>query len=180
VSEMLACSPRDRDSDIVRAKTSQAGRFTALLRRLVFGIAAIVLIYAGLSVEAEARCKDDPYIDHEFETAVRVPLPNRLPPEVTDGKRTFHVEMARFYSMKHFNAITNWDSRTILLADNLSIDDERETFYHELSHVAARLKESIYDGCKRRNEDQAIELISPGMVELLRKNPAVLDYLLAK
>jgi hypothetical protein len=180
VSEMLACSPRDRDSDIVRAESGQGGRFTALLRRLVFSIASILLIYAGLSVNAEAKCKEDPYIDHEFETAVRVPLPNRLPPEVTDGKKTFHVEMARFYSMKHFNAITNWESRTILLADNLSIDDERETFYHELSHVAARLKESIYDGCKRRNEDQAIELISPGMVELLRKNPAVLDYLLAK
>jgi hypothetical protein len=86
---MLACSPRDRDSDIVRAESGQGGRFTALVRRLVFGLASILLIYAGLSVNAEARCKEDPYIDHEFETAVRVPLPNRLPPEVTDGRKPF-------------------------------------------------------------------------------------------
>jgi hypothetical protein len=177
VSEMLDRGPRVRHSHQERPSSAQAGRFT--LCRWLSIVSGILLALASASI-VSAACRPDPYIDHEFERAVRIPLPGRLPTEISDGHHIFSVQMAKATSMPHFNGVTNYDARVILLADDLSADQERETFYHELSHVAARLKESIYDGCKRRNEDQAIELISPGMVELLRKNPGVLDYLLAK
>ena len=137
-----------------------------------------VIAFVLLSISAFAACKNDPFINKEFATAVRVPLPGRIPTEISDGQHTFHVQMAKANTMPHFHAITSFGINIILLSDGMDDFLERETFYHELSHIAARLKEPI-DGCKKRNEDESIELISPGMVTILGLNPEAATYIFA-
>jgi hypothetical protein len=84
-----------------------------------------------------------------------------------DGKR-----------MHGFDGISTGEPPFIIaISDQLTEEDKKETLYHELSHIAARISGVKQDPCKKRDEDDSIELFAPGMLKIFEQNPQIVQYL---
>ena len=79
------------------------------------------------------------------------------------------------------NGAYNPDMSTIVLQDNNSLDVERDTVLHELLHAIwqmTNLTKRYPDQEEDSDGEKIIMDLSPRILELLQRNPALVRYLL--
>jgi hypothetical protein len=93
---------------------------------------------------------------------------NRFQVEMRDGKKGFDCYGETSYGVQNY----------ILLADNQDNWHTRETLHHEVSHIAAWLRDD--KACHFRDEDRAIEHLSSGWVDILAdpRNHQLVEFLI--
>jgi hypothetical protein len=101
---------------------------------------------------------------------------DEAPPDALKiGDTTFKVELAGFPDS--FSGMTYFEKKVIQI-DPSSISTLRQKVYlHELMHVAWHDGKLPYDSKQTYTEDEAIESLVPGLLQILQENPEVVQYL---
>lgn len=138
----------------------------------LFVLAAIAAV-ADCAHHGLALC---PMLEKARQTTRPVDVPEaiyagniRFEVQMRDGKQGFDCYGETWFRGK--------DS-VILLADNQSNWNLRETLHHEVSHISAHVHDDKQ--CKFRDEDAAIEHLSPGWIDILadRRNHQLVEFLI--
>jgi hypothetical protein len=101
---------------------------------------------------------------------------DEAPPDVLRiGDVSFKVELERFPDS--FSGMTYFEKKVIQI-DPSSISTLRQKVYlHELMHVAWHKGKLPYDSQRTYTEDEAIESLVPGLLQIMQENPEVVQYL---
>jgi hypothetical protein len=104
------------------------------------------------------------------------PAGEEVPPAVlTIGDLNFHVEVQHFPDS--YVGMTYFDQRLIRIDPSSMSQLRRKVYLHELMHVAWHQGSAPADKNRRYTEDEAIEELVPGLLQILKQNPDAVDYL---
>jgi hypothetical protein len=73
--------------------------------------------------------------------------------------------------------MTYFDRRLIRIDPSSMPELRRKVYFHELMHVAWHQGSAPPDKNRRYTEDEAIEELVPGLLQVLKQNPEAVDYL---
>lgn len=140
----------------------------------------LAIAVLALTVQAFASCATQGDLCPKLAHAPLSKLKSGVPPFIYSGAQTFYVEMRDGKVGSDCYGVTSFyrgRMGVVVLSDAMDDWHTKETLHHEVSHIAADLRD---DGkCKFKDEDQAVEHFSPGWVDILRdsRNAKLVEYL---
>lgn len=107
-----------------------------------------------------------------------------IPPVVTVGGRTYTIhsdeETSRLTSDDGSRGMTFTERLRIHLNAEMPDDLIRETLLHECMHAAWDFVGLGKAGAIAEHEEQAIKALAPVLVDMLRRNPEIVAYLVGR
>jgi hypothetical protein len=101
---------------------------------------------------------------------------DEAPPEILRiGNTTFKVEVTSFRDS--YVGMTYFDRKVIQIDPSSTSTLRRKVYLHELMHVAWHEGHSSFDEHRTYTEDEAIEALVPGLLQIMEKNPDAVEYL---
>jgi hypothetical protein len=98
------------------------------------------------------------------------------PPETLRiGDTAFKVEIAGFPDS--YAGMTYFDKKIIQIDPSSTSTLRRKVYLHELLHVAWHEGRGPFDRYRTYSEDEAIESLVPGLLQILEQNPDAVEYL---
>jgi hypothetical protein len=101
---------------------------------------------------------------------------DEAPPEILRiGNTTFKVKVESFRDS--YVGMTYFDRKVIQIDPSSTSKLRRKVYLHELMHVAWHEGNSSFDEHRTYTEDEAIEALVPGLLQILDENPETVEYL---
>ena len=137
-----------------------------------------VLLLSGVM---SAQCRYTKSYDASLDAAWTAPKSKQvtlMPDFLRIDNKAINISLRDGSKMHGFDGVSNGAAPfVVIISDRLTEQERKETLYHELSHIAARLSGHIFNPCKKFDEDDSIELFTPVMVRILEQNPQLVQYL---
>jgi hypothetical protein len=97
------------------------------------------------------------------------------PDKLTIGDASFKVEVEKFDHS--YAGMTFFDKKLIRIDPSSVSTMRRKVYLHELMHVAWHKGNPSQDKTRKYTEDEAIEELVPGLLQILEQNPEAVEYL---
>jgi hypothetical protein len=97
------------------------------------------------------------------------------PDKLSIGDANFKVEVEKFDDS--YAGMTFFDKKIIRIDPSSVSRLRRKVYLHELMHVAWHRGNPSQDKSRTYTEDEAIEELVPGLLQILEQNPDAVEYL---
>jgi IrrE N-terminal-like domain len=130
--------------------------FICAIRKATLRVALLIILVAVIGA---ASTKED-----------------ETPPAILKiGDTSFKVQVERFPDS--YVGMTYFEKKVIQIDPSSASTLRRKVYLHELMHVAWHKGKLPFDESQTYTEDEAIEALVPGLLQILEENPDAVEYL---